>query len=238
MNQARQNHTSWSTCVVPPFPAKTMVAESMMKSSEVWTDLASWIRVLAAVTTFFPHEILNKHSRKGKSRTRTLMAAASSSCFQWYMNNARMRSFMASTASALLCNGTCGNESLHAECRGVFRQVYKVSAATSQLKLDLFKLFKQTAFDAARRIPNLLQLKQRLQTGGHALDTGAFCVSHSSQHKQPRLIFTTTGFFALGPCVMPNPNSICVNPRSCSAFNLRMQSHLSGCGALWRVSGQ
>ena len=38
-----------------------------MKSARAWTDLASWIRFLAAVATMFHHEVANKNTRKGKS---------------------------------------------------------------------------------------------------------------------------------------------------------------------------
>ena len=61
--------------------------------------------------------------------------------------------------------GTCGNEALHAELRGVFRQVYNVSLPTFRVKLDIFHLAKLVSFDAARRIPMLRQMKQGLAGG-------------------------------------------------------------------------
>ena len=60
----------------------------------------------------------------------------------------------------------CGNEALHVELRGAFRQVYEVSAPTFQLKLDLFTLSKQTDFDAALMMPNLRQMKQGFLSKG------------------------------------------------------------------------
>ena len=47
-----------------------------MRSARAWTDLAYWIRSLAAVATMFPDELANKNTRKGKSRLTILMAAA------------------------------------------------------------------------------------------------------------------------------------------------------------------
>ena len=41
-----------------------------MKSARAWTDLAGWIRALAAVATTFPNDLKNKNSREGKSRLR------------------------------------------------------------------------------------------------------------------------------------------------------------------------
>ena len=63
-------------------------------------------------------------------------------------------------AGGLLGTGTCCNEALHAELRGVFRQACNVLMPTFRLKLDLFKLSKQVSFDGARRIPMLRQMNQ------------------------------------------------------------------------------
>ena len=41
-----------------------------MRSARAWTDLAGWIRAVAAVATMFPSEPKNKNLRKGKSRLR------------------------------------------------------------------------------------------------------------------------------------------------------------------------
>ena len=71
-----------------------------------------------------------------------------------------MRSTVTGQQAALLGTGTCGNKALHAELRGIFRQAYNVSLPSFRLKLDLFKLSKQVAFDGARRIPTLGQMNQ------------------------------------------------------------------------------
>ena len=84
----------------------------------------------------------NKHSRKGKTRLQLLMAAATFQRYQWFLSSARLRSTVAFQEAALLGTGTCGNEALHAELRGVYRQAYNVLVPTSRLKLDLFKLSK------------------------------------------------------------------------------------------------
>ena len=47
------------------------------------TDLACWIRAIAAVATMFPNEQKNKNSRKRKSRLKILMAAATFVRFEW-----------------------------------------------------------------------------------------------------------------------------------------------------------
>ena len=86
-----------------------------MKSAEVQSGLAEWIRALAGVATLYPEEMKNKHSRKEKSRLRLLMAAVTFQRYQWYLNNARLRSTVACQQAALLGTGTCGNEALHAE---------------------------------------------------------------------------------------------------------------------------
>ena len=74
-------------------------------------------------------------------------------------------------------SGTCGNEALHAELRGVF-QVYNVSLPTFRVKLDLFHLAKLISFDAARRIPTLRQMSQgRVQgTVFSAHETWQLCI--------------------------------------------------------------
>ena len=108
-------------------------AVTSMKSAEVWSGLAEWIRVPAAVATLYAEEMNNKHSRKGKSRLTT----ATFQRYQWYLNNAVMR---------------------HAELRGVFRQAFYVSMPTFRPKLDLFQFSKQVSFDGARRIPMLRQM--------------------------------------------------------------------------------
>ena len=101
----------------------------------------------------------------GKSRLRILMEAATFQRFQWYLNNARIRTTLSVRESALMAAGTCGNEALHAELRGVFRQVYNVSLPTFRVKLDIFHLAKLVSFDAARRIPMLRQMDQGLAGG-------------------------------------------------------------------------
>ena len=153
-----------SHCVAqPPFndhlcraslPREHMdAAVTSMKSAEVWSGLAERIRALAGVATLYPEGMKNKHSGKGKSRLRLLMAAATFQRYQWYLNNARLRSTVACQQAALLGTGTCGSEALHAELRGVFRQAHNASVPTFRLKLDLFKLSRQVSFDGARRIP-------------------------------------------------------------------------------------
>ena len=109
-----------------------------MKSARAWTDLAYSIRSLAAVDTMFPDEVANKNTRKGKSRLRVLMAPATPDRFEWYMNNAMIRTTLSARESALMGSGTCGNEALHGELRGVLRQVYNLSLPTFRVKLDLF----------------------------------------------------------------------------------------------------
>ena len=89
-----------------------------LESARAWTDLAYWIRSLAAVATTLPNEVANKNTRKGKSRLRILMAAATPDRFEWYMNNARIRTTLSARESTLMGSGTCGNEALHAELRG------------------------------------------------------------------------------------------------------------------------
>ena len=128
------------------------------KSTEARNKFASWIGSLATVSTLFPAELRNKHSRKGKSRLRILMAAATFARFQWYLNNARVRTTLSAPESALVGSGTCGNETLHAELRGLFRKVYDVSLPNFRLKLDLVKLSKLVSFDAAGHIPMLRQM--------------------------------------------------------------------------------
>ena len=80
--------------------------------------------------------------------------------YQWYLNNARLRSTVACQKVALLCIGTCSNGALHAELGGVFRHAKNVSVPTFRLKLGLFKLSKQVSFDGARRIPLLRKMNQ------------------------------------------------------------------------------
>ena len=160
-------------------------AVSSMKSADVWSGLAEWIRALAAVATLYPDEVKNNHSRKGKSRLRLLMAAATFPRYQWYLNNARIRSALTGQQAALLGTGTCGNEVMHAELRGIFRQAYNVSLPTFRLKLDLFKLSKQVALYGARRIPMLRQMNQGRAVEGDvfqpprspdAIDSPIICV--------------------------------------------------------------
>ena len=109
-----------------------------MRSARVWTDLACWIRALHAVANLFPNELKNKNSQKGKSRRRTLMAAARFVRFEWYMNNARIRTSLSARESTLMASGNCGNEALNAELRGILSQVYNVSLPTFRVNLDIF----------------------------------------------------------------------------------------------------
>ena len=132
-----------------------------VRSARAWTDRAGPTRALVAVATMFPNELKNKNSRKGKSRFRFfLMAAATFGRFEWYKNNARIRRTLSARQSTLMASGTCGNDALHAELRGVFRQVYNVSLPTFRVKLDIFHPSKLMSFDAARRTPLLRQMSQ------------------------------------------------------------------------------
>ena len=45
---------------------QTDAAVTSMKSADVWSGLAEWIRAPAAVATLYPEEMKNKHSQKGK----------------------------------------------------------------------------------------------------------------------------------------------------------------------------
>ena len=88
------------------------------------------------------------------------MAAATFGRFERYMNSARIRTTLSARHSTLMASGTCGNEALHAELRGVLRQVCNVSLPTCRVKLDIFHLSKLISFDAARRIAMLRQMSQ------------------------------------------------------------------------------
>ena len=124
----------------------TDAAVTSTKSAEVWSGLAEWIWALSAVATLYTEEMKHKHSGKGKSRLQFLMAAATFQRYRWYWNNARLRSTVACQQAALLGTGTCGNEAVHAELRGVFRQAYHVSVPTIRLKLlqvEHFKTFEK-----------------------------------------------------------------------------------------------
>ena len=59
------------------------------------------------VATLYPEEMKNKHSRKGKSRLRLLMAAAKIERYRWYLNSAGLHSTVACQQAALLGTGTC-----------------------------------------------------------------------------------------------------------------------------------
>ena len=148
-----------------------------MKSARAWTDLAYWIRSLAAVATMFPDEVASKNTWKGKSKLRILMAAATPDRFEWYMNNAKIRTTLSARESTLMGSSTCGNEALHAELRSVFRQV---SLPTFRVKLDLFHLAKLVSFDATRWIPMLRQRSQGRVRGTFFLHfkLGTFLVTH------------------------------------------------------------
>ena len=76
-------------------------AVASTKSAEVWSGLAEWIRAPAGVATLYNEEMKNKHSRKGTSRLRLLMAAATFPRYQWYLNNARLRSAVPGQQAAL-----------------------------------------------------------------------------------------------------------------------------------------
>ena len=108
------------------------------------------------------------------------MSAAKLVRFEWYTNNARIRTTLSSRESALMGSGTCGNEALHAELRGVSRQVYNVSLPTFRVKLDLFHLAKLISYDATRRIPMLRQLSQGRVQGTVFLHMklGSFVITH------------------------------------------------------------
>ena len=67
---------------------------------------------------------------------------------------------MGGVSQGLLCTGTTGNEALHAELRGCLRQVYRVHLPTLQLRLDTLALAKRVSWDAALRIPGLVQRSQ------------------------------------------------------------------------------
>ena len=146
------------------------LATADMRSARAWTDFACWIRALAAVATMFPNEMRNKNSLKRKSRLRIPIAAATFVRFEWYMNNARIRTTLSARESALMGSGTCGNE---AERRGVFN----VALPTFRVKLDIFHLSQLISVDAARRTPMLRQVSQGRVRGGrtqHVIQL--FCV--------------------------------------------------------------
>ena len=68
--------SSMTTSAARRFPREHIdAAIAVMESVEVWSGLAEWVRALAAVGTLYPAEMRNKHSRKGKSGLRLLMAA-------------------------------------------------------------------------------------------------------------------------------------------------------------------
>ena len=66
-----------------------------------------------------------------------------------------------SSHKAALGVGTCGNEVLHAETRGAFRQVYRIQRTGLEQKLSLSVFGKQIGHDAALRSPSLPQMHPR-----------------------------------------------------------------------------
>ena len=66
-------------------------AVTSMKSAEVWSGLAEWIRALAAVATLHPEGMKNKHSQKEMFKLRLLMVVVTFQGQQWCLNNTRLR---------------------------------------------------------------------------------------------------------------------------------------------------
>ena len=123
-----------------------------------WETHAQWCRALAAIATQFPEE-MTRRTAKGTPVLRVLLAAGRLERFLWYKNNSLLRADLPPGAREALGVGTCGNEALHAEMRGFFRQVYRIQKTALQLKLNLFVFSKQIAQDAALRLPPLRQMR-------------------------------------------------------------------------------
>ena len=84
----------------------------------------------------------------------------------------------------------------------MFRQVYEVAAPTFQLKLDLFTWSKQTAFDAALRMPNEARfLIEAINIGYWCI----LCVRQLTAHTSS-LDFHRHWVWLLVPCVVPIPS--------------------------------
>ena len=123
-----------------------------------WRCRDDYVQALAALATLHSDDMLRRVGKKGKNVRGVLVAACAHHRWGSYRNNAYMRTLVQS--GGILGVGTTANEALHAELRSALRQVYQVHLPTLQLRLDLITLAKRVAWEAAVRVPGLVQRRQ------------------------------------------------------------------------------
>ena len=123
-----------------------------------WYHRKDYIEAMAALSSVYASEMTRKTYMQSRTLAQILHAYLAPEKLEWLWNGARMRHSMPSAMVSLLGSGTSPNEALHAEINRWFRNQPEVFPSTLALQLEVGRLAKLLAHNAALYRPTLRQM--------------------------------------------------------------------------------
>ncbi len=124
-----------------------------------WYSKLDYITALAAIASAFPSEMARKTYVGGKTVGHILWNASAPEKVAWQFNAIIVRHEIPKCMVKLLGSGTATNESLHAELNRWYRSQPEVFPTTLELQLDVARLGKMLAHNAAMYHPTSRQVR-------------------------------------------------------------------------------
>ena len=126
-----------------------------MNANKPFDTVLEYLQCMAAFTSYYKEEIIDKNSADHKLLINHLIHACTSMRTQWYFNNLRYRHALPVRYRSLLSSGTSGNEVLNAEINQWFRNQPELYLSTLQLQLDVNVLAKLLYHESVMQAPLL-----------------------------------------------------------------------------------
>ena len=130
-----------------------------LEDEKPWNSKMEYITALAAIASAFPIEMARKTYVGGKTVGHILWNASAPEKVAWQFNAIIVRHEMPHGMVKLLGSGTAPNESLHAELNTWYRSQPEVFPTTLELQLDVARLGKLLAHNAAMYHPTSRQVR-------------------------------------------------------------------------------
>ena len=137
--------------------ARAVAVLNGLDDSRPWYARRDYIEAMAALSAAYPAEMQRKTYMQSRLIGQVLHAYTAPEKLEWLWNGLRMRHSMPSSMLSLLGSGTSPNEALHSEINRWFRNQPEVFPSTLALQLQIGRLGKLLAHNAAMYRPTFRQ---------------------------------------------------------------------------------
>jgi hypothetical protein len=131
-----------------------------LEDQKPWYTRQAYLQAMAALSAVYPQEMKRKTYMQSRPMCQVLHAYTAPAKLEWLWNGLRMRHRMPRSMLNLLGSGTSPNEALHSEINRWYRNQPSVFPTTLSLQLQVGRLGKLLAHNAALYRPTLQQFGQ------------------------------------------------------------------------------